>query len=64
MQARARGYLLKDDSLFKLGVCAQLLKCIALEQGTNLMKEIHGGICGSHIAARALDGKAFRQGFY
>jgi hypothetical protein len=28
------------------------------------MKEIHGGMCGSHIAARALVGKAFRHGFY
>jgi hypothetical protein len=28
------------------------------------MKEIHGGMCGSHIAAIALAGKAFRQGFY
>jgi hypothetical protein len=28
------------------------------------MKEIHSGMCGSHIAARALAGKAFRQGFY
>jgi ribonuclease HI len=27
MQARARGYVLKDDSPFKLGVCAPLLKC-------------------------------------
>jgi hypothetical protein len=29
-----------------------------------LMKEIHGGMCGSHIAARALAEKDFRQGFY
>jgi hypothetical protein len=64
MQARARGYILKDDSLFKLGVCALLLKCITQEQGIELMKEIHCGMCGSHIAARALAGKAFRQGFY
>jgi hypothetical protein len=64
MQARARGYVLKDDSLFKLGVCAPLLKCITQEQGIELMKEIHGGMCGSHIAARALAGKAFRQDFY
>jgi hypothetical protein len=28
------------------------------------MKEIHGGMCGSHITMRALAGKAFRQGFY
>jgi hypothetical protein len=29
MQARAKGYILKDDVLFKLGVCAPLLKCIS-----------------------------------
>jgi hypothetical protein len=64
MQARARGYVLKDDNLFKLGVCAPLLKCITQEQGIELMKEIHEGMCGSHIAATALAAKAFRQGFY
>jgi ribonuclease HI len=64
MQARAKGYILKDDVLFKLGVCAPLLKCISQDQGIELMGEIHGGMCGSHIAARALAGKAFRKGFY
>jgi hypothetical protein len=64
MQARARGYIIKDNNLFKLGVCAPLLKCITQGQGIKLMKEIHGGMCGSHIAVRALAGKAFRQGFY
>jgi hypothetical protein len=64
MQARARGYILKDNNLFKLGVCAPLLKCITQDQGMELMKEIHGGLCGSHIAVRALAGKAFRKGFY
>jgi hypothetical protein len=34
------------------------------DQGMELMKEIRGGMCGSHIAARALARKAFRQGFY
>jgi hypothetical protein len=64
MQARAKGYILKDDVLFKLGVCAPLLKCISQDQGIELMREIHGGMCDSHIAARALSGKAFRHGFY
>jgi hypothetical protein len=64
MQARARGYILKDNNLLKFGVCAPLLKCITQDQGMELMKEIHGGMCGSHIAARALAEKAFRQGFY
>jgi hypothetical protein len=64
MQARARGYILKDNNLFKLGVSAPLLKCITQDQGMELMKEIHRGMCGSYITARALAGKAFRQGFY
>jgi hypothetical protein len=64
MQARVKGYFLKDDNLFKMGVCALLLKCITQEQDIELMKEIHGRMCGSHVAARALAGKAFRQGFY
>jgi hypothetical protein len=64
MQAQAKGYVLKDDNLFKQGVYASLLKGIMQEQGIELMKEIHSGICGSHIVARALAGKALRQGFY
>jgi hypothetical protein len=64
MQARAKGYILKNDNLFKLGVCAPLLKCITQERGIERMKEIHSGMCGSHIAPRALARKAFRQGFY
>jgi hypothetical protein len=60
MQAQAKGYILKDDILFKLRVCAPLLNCISQDQGIKLMKEIHGGMCGSHIAARALAGKDFR----
>jgi hypothetical protein len=64
MQARVKGYILKDDNLFKMGICAPLLKCIPQEQGIELMKEIHNRMCGSHIAARALAGKAFKQDFY
>jgi hypothetical protein len=55
---------IKDNNLFKLAVCTLLLKCITQDQGMELMNEIHGGMCGSHIAARALARKAFRQGFY
>jgi hypothetical protein len=28
------------------------------------MKEIHAGLCGSHIGSRPLLGKVFHQGFY
>jgi hypothetical protein len=62
MQARAKGYILKDDVLYKLGVCAPLLKCISQDQGIELMKEIHGGMCGPHIPASS-GRKSFHTGF-
>jgi hypothetical protein len=38
MQAWARGYILKDNNLFKLGVCASLLKCITQDQVMELIE--------------------------
>jgi hypothetical protein len=40
------------------------LKCLSRTEGIELMKEIHAGLCGSHIGSRPLLGKVFRQGFY
>ena len=40
------------------------LMCISREEGLELLAEIHGGICGSHIGSRALAGKALWQGFF
>jgi hypothetical protein len=50
--------------LYKHGVCSPLLKCLSRTEGIELMKEIHAGLCGSHIGSRRLLGKVFRQGFY
>ena len=40
------------------------MKCIPIDQGKQLLLEVHVGICGHHAAPRSLVGKAFRQGFY
>jgi hypothetical protein len=50
--------------LYKHGVCSPLLKCLSRTEGMELMKEIHAGLCGSHIGSRPLLEKVFRQGFY
>jgi hypothetical protein len=42
----------------------QLLKCLSRNEGQELMKEIHAGLCGAYIGSRSLLGKIFRQGFY
>jgi hypothetical protein len=62
--ARARPYVIIEGELYKHGVCSPLLKCLSRTEGIELMKEIHAGLCGSHIGSRPLLGKVFRQGFY
>jgi ribonuclease HI len=64
MEARTRPYVIIEGELYKLGVCSPLLKCLSRTEGIELMKEIHAGLCGSHIVSRPLLGKVFRQGFY
>ena len=53
-----------DGELYKEGVCAPLLKCVVREEGKQLIRSIHAGMCGAHIGARALLGKTYRMGFY
>jgi hypothetical protein len=62
--ARARPYVIIEGELYKHEVCSPLLKCLSRAEGIELMKEIHAGLCGSHIGSRPLLGKVFRQGFY
>ena len=53
-----------NKTLYRRRLNGVKLKCIHREDGQKLLAEIHGGICGHHIGARALVGKAFRQGFF
>src|SRR3954462_14466893 len=57
-------YQFVDNTLYRRRLNGVKLKCIHREDGQKLLAEIHGGICGHHIGARALAGKAFRQGFF
>ena len=57
-------YQFVDKTLYRRRLNGVKLTCIHREDGQKLLAEIHGGICGHHIGARALAGKAFRQGFF
>jgi hypothetical protein len=59
MEARTRPYVIIEGELYKHGVCSALLKCSSRAEGIELMKEIHAGLCGSHIGSRPLLGKVF-----
>ena len=50
-------YQFVDDVLYRKRPNGVKLKCIPREEGLELLAEIHGGICGSHIGSRALPAK-------
>jgi hypothetical protein len=61
---QAKMNVLIDGDLYMRWECGVKLRCIPQEEGRALLEDIHGGMCSSHVASRALAGKAFRQGFY
>ena len=52
------------DELYKRSLSGVLMKCILIDQGKQLLLEVHTRINGHHAALRSLVEKAFCQGFY
>jgi hypothetical protein len=61
---RAGQYTLVNDELVRQGVNGTLMKYITPDEGFAILQDIHAGICGSHVGARSLVGKAYRKGFF
>jgi hypothetical protein len=62
---RSKGFVLVDSKLYRRGArSGVLMKCVTKEDGYNILREIHEGVCGNHAASRTLVGKAYRAGFW
>jgi hypothetical protein len=61
---RSKGFVLVGDNLYKCFASGILMKCVTLEEGKDILKEIHEGVCGNHAASRTQVGKAYRSGFF
>jgi hypothetical protein len=63
---RAKTFVIYGDNkeLYRCSPTGILQRCITIEEGKNLLKDLHSGACGHHAAPRTLIGNAFRQGFY
>nr|AAT44283.1 putative polyprotein [Oryza sativa Japonica Group] len=60
----SRLYIIHETELYRKSPSGILQRCVSLEEGRQLLKDIHSGICGNHAAARTIVGKAYRQGFF
>jgi hypothetical protein len=63
--AEVRGFVLVDSKLYRSGARSGILmKCVTKEDGYDILREVHEGVCGNHAASRTLVGKAYRAGFW
>jgi hypothetical protein len=60
----AKSFTIIDGELYKRAASGILQRCIPIPQGRELIRDIHAGVYGHHVAPHTLMGNAFRQGFY
>ena len=63
IQIRAARFLIIDDVLYKRGYSLPYLRCANSEEANYVLHKIHERICGNHVRARSLVGKALREGY-
>jgi hypothetical protein len=61
---KSKMYHLIDRVLYRRGANYMMMRCIPIENGIQLLWDIHSGICGSHSSWRSIIAKAFRHNFY
>ena len=64
LRMRLARFTVHKGRLYKRGFFAPMLKCIEGRDVDYVLKEVHEGVCGNHIGARALARKVLRQGYY
>jgi hypothetical protein len=61
---RSRMYHLIIGVLYQQGANGMMMKYISREECIELLKDIHKGVCRSHLSWSLIVGKTFRHGFY
>lgn len=59
LTCRAKSFVIIEGELYKKSPTKILQRCIPIEQGRKLLRDVHGGVCGHHAAPRNLIGNAF-----
>ncbi|GKV15754.1 hypothetical protein SLEP1_g26507 [Rubroshorea leprosula] len=64
LRRKASRYTLLDGILYKRSYSLPLLRCLTPYEAEYALREVHEGVCGSHVRARTLAHKVLRQGYY
>jgi ribonuclease HI len=61
---RSKAFVVIQGKLYKKSITSVLQRCITPQEGQDILKDIHAGVCGHHASSRAIAAKSFRVGFY
>jgi hypothetical protein len=61
---RSKAFVILQGNLYKKSITGVLHRCVTPQEGQDILKDIHAGVCGHHASSRAIAAKAFRAGFY
>ena len=64
LRIKVAKYVLIDEVLYKRGFSQPYLRCLALDESNNVLREVHERACGNHLEVRALVHKVIRAGYY
>ncbi|XP_074373592.1 uncharacterized protein LOC141713933 [Apium graveolens] len=64
LRYQATRYVEYDGVLYTRGFNQPLLRCVDLEEGNYILREMHEGICGNHSGGGSLALKISKQGYY
>jgi hypothetical protein len=61
---QSKAFVVLQGKLYKKSITGVLQRCVTPQEGQDILKDIHAGVCGHHASSRAIASKAFRAGFY
>ncbi|GKV49226.1 hypothetical protein SLEP1_g55988 [Rubroshorea leprosula] len=64
IKRRAAHFTLLDNQLYKRAASIPLLRCLTPYEAEYAVREVHEGVCGTHIGGRTSAQKLLRHGYY
>ncbi|GKU87474.1 hypothetical protein SLEP1_g1867 [Rubroshorea leprosula] len=64
VRRRAAHFTLIDNQLYKRAASMPLLRCLTPYEAEYAVREIHEGVCGTHVGGKTLARKLLRHGYY
>jgi hypothetical protein len=61
---RSKAFVVFQGKLYKKSITGVLQRRVTPQEGQDILRDIHAGVCGHHASNGAIAAKAFRAGFY